>query len=237
MDSNTRKKDVLKVLIETFVHTNQPVGSMQIAEQLPYEVSSATVRNDVAEMTALGLLAQPHTSAGRVPTDTGYRHYVKMLTQQRRELNRRQREALLRHFQNLNNLQEKYQAAAKLLAELSGNIGFLMDDAKNIYLSGFSNVAKLPEFADESFRVRLMKALEQPEEFVEELSGPINPENPEDTNVFIGDTPRVRKTTIVISNFGPQRRRIVSIIGPTRMEYKKALPLVRYMKELLDEIQ
>lgn len=231
MDNNARKKDVLKFLVETFVHTNQPVGSMQIAEQLPYEVSSATIRNDMVEMTALGLLAQPYTSAGRIPTDKGYQHYVKILTKERKELSHRQQEVLTRHFKNLKSLQEKYKAAAKMLAELSGSMGFLMDDAKNIYMSGLSNMAKLPEFSDESFRIDLMQALEQPEELMDNLSL-----DSEDVNVMIGeDNSRIGKTTIVVSNFGPQGKKIISIIGPTRMHYKKALPLIDYIKKILDE--
>jgi len=232
MDNNTRKKDVLKLLVETFVHTNQPVGSLQIAEQLPYEVSSATIRNDMTELTALGLLTQPHTSAGRIPTDQGYRNYVKILSEERKELSKRQKEVLERHFKKLRNLQEKYKAAAKLLAELSGSVGFLMDDAKNIYMSGFGNVAKLPEFSDESFRVKLMEALEQPEELVSNLPVTLDPEN---VNVLIGDNPRMEKATIVLSNFGPNSKRVISIIGPTRMQYKKALPLIDYIKRILDE--
>ncbi len=230
MDNNTRKKDVLKFLVETFVHTNQPVGSMQIAEQLPYEVSSATIRNDMVEMTALGLLAQPHTSAGRIPTDKGYQHYVKVLTEARKELSKKQQEVLTRHFRSLKNLQEKYKAAAKMLAELSGSVGFLMDDAKNIYMSGLSNMAKLPEFSDESFRVDLMQALEQPEELMDNLSL-----DSEDVNVVIGEDNNIGKATIVVSNFGPQGKKIISIIGPTRMHYKKALPLIDYIKKILDE--
>jgi len=232
MDNNTRKKDVLKLLVETFVHTNQPVGSLQIAEQLPYEVSSATIRNDMTELTALGLLAQPHTSAGRIPTDQGYRNYVKILTEERKELSKRQRDVLERHFKKLRNLQEKYKVAAKLLAELSGSVGFLMDDAKNIYMSGLGNVAKLPEFSDESFRVKLMEALEQPEELISNLPVTLDPEN---VNVLIGDNPRMEKATIVLSNFGPNSKRIISIIGPTRMQYKKALPLIDYIKKILND--
>jgi len=232
MDNKTRKKDVLKLLVETFVHTNQPVGSLQIAEQLPYEVSSATIRNDMTELTALGLLAQPHTSAGRIPTDQGYRNYVKILTEERKELSKRQRDVLERHFKKLRNLQEKYKVAAKLLAELSGSVGFLMDDAKNIYMSGLGNVAKLPEFSDESFRVKLMEALEQPEELISNLPVTLDPEN---VNVLIGDNPRMEKATIVLSNFGPNSKRIISIIGPTRMQYKKALPLIDYIKKILND--
>lgn len=230
MDNNVRKKDVLKFLVETFVHTNQPVGSMQIAEQMPYEVSSATIRNDMVELTALGLLAQPHTSAGRIPTDKGYQHYVKILTEERKQLSKKQQEVLTRHFRNLKNLQERYKVAAKMLAELSGNVGFLMDDAKNVYMSGLSNMAKLPEFSDESFRVDLMRALEQPEELINNLSL-----NSEDVNVMIGEDNNIGKATIVISNFGPQGKKIISIIGPTRMQYKKALPLIDYIKKILNE--
>jgi len=232
MDSNTRKLDVLKTVIETFVHTNQPVGSMQVVEQLPYEVSSATVRNDLVELTEFGLLKQPHTSAGRVPTDEGYRHYVKVLAGERQELSRRQREALAAHFAKLQDLQAKYRKAAELLAEISGNVGFLMDDARNVYMSGLRNAARMPEFEDARFRANLLEALEQPESLMNELANNLVSEHP---NVIVGN-PRMHNTAIVVSNFGPTGKRVISIIGPSRMQYRKALPLVEYMKELLDEI-
>ena len=216
------------------MHTGQPVGSLQVMEQLPYEVSSATIRNDMSELTELGLLAQPHTSAGRIPTDLGYKTYVKVITEERKQLSKKQQEVLARHFEKLRSLQEKYQAAARLLAEMSGSIGMLMDDAKNVYLSGFSNIAKMPEFGDQQFGVKLMEALEQPKELMETASQDITSE---DVKVLIGqDNPQINKATIVITNFGPQGKRVISIIGPTRMDYNKALPLVDYMKKLLNDI-
>ena len=232
MNSNDRKKDVLRVLVETFVHTNQPVGSIQVAEQLPYEVSSATIRNDMVEMTELDLLAQPHTSAGRVPTDLGYRHYVKILTEERKEISKKQREILTSHLKSLKGFEDRYRTVVKLLAELTGGVGILMDDANKVYISGLGQVAKLPEFADKSFGIKLIEALEQPEEFMKALSGQINSN---DTSVLIGDNPQVRKATIVISNFGSNKKKIISIIGPTRMQYKKAIPLVDYMREILED--
>jgi len=234
MDGNTRKQDVLKTLVETFVHTGQPVGSLQVVEQLPYEVSSATIRNDMVELTEFGLLAQPHTSAGRIPTDLGYKTYVKVITGERKELSKRQQEVLFKHFAKLRSLQEKYQVAAKLLAEMSGSIGMLMDDAQNVYLSGFSNIARMPEFGEQQFGIKLMEALEQPKELMETASYGTNPE---DVKVLIGqDNPQMNKATIVITNFGPQGKQVISIIGPTRMDYNKALPLVDYMKKLLTDI-
>jgi len=234
MDGNIRKQDVIKTLVETFVHTGQPVGSMQVTEQLPYEVSSATIRNDMVELTELGLLAQPHTSAGRIPTDFGYKTYVKLITEERRELSKKQQEVLSNHFKKLRSLQEKYQAAAKLLAEMSGSIGMLMDDTQNVYLSGIGNIAKMPEFNDDQFGIKLIEALEQPKELMHNASQTLNPQ---DVNVLIGgDNPKINKATIVITNFGPQGKRVISIIGPTRMNYNKALPLVDYMRKLLNDL-
>lgn len=235
MDNNVRKQDVLKTLVETFVHTGQPVGSMQVMEQLPYEVSSATIRNDMAELTELGLLAQPHTSAGRIPTDFGYKTYVKVITEDRRELSKRQQEVLNKYFEKLRSLQEKYQAAARMLAKMSGSIGMLMDDTQNVYLSGMSNVARMPEFNDDQFGVKLMEALEQPKELMQNLNNSVNPG---DVNVLIGQDNllQINKATVVITHFGPQGKRVISIIGPTRMDYNKALPLVDYMRKLLNDL-
>jgi heat-inducible transcriptional repressor len=182
----------------------------------------------------LGLLAQPHTSAGRIPTDLGYKTYVRVITGERKELSKRQQEVLTKHFEKLRSLQEKYQVAAKLLAEMSGSIGMLMDDAQNVYLSGFSNIARMPEFGEQQFGIKLMEALEQPKELMEMASYGTNPE---DVKVLIGqDNPQMNKATIVITNFGPQGKQVISIIGPTRMDYNKALPLVDYMKKLLTDL-
>ena len=235
MDGNKRKQDVLKTIVETFVHTGQPVGSLQVVEQLSYEVSSATIRNDMVELTELDLLSQPHTSAGRIPTDKGYKIYVKVITEERRELSRKQQESLERHLHKLRNLQDKFRTAARMLAEMSGNIGVLVDDAQNIYVAGLPNVAKLPEFSNEQFRNNLIEVLDKPELLVNQLR---QIANLEDINVSIGqDNPKFNQTTVVVSQFGLKGNKVISIIGPTRMDYNKALPLVNYMKKLLNDLQ
>lgn len=233
MENNLRKQAVLRLIVEGFVQTGQPVGSMQVVEQLPFEVSSATIRNDMVELTELGLLAQPHTSAGRIPTDLGYKSYVKIITEARGELSRRQQDVLSNHLGELRDMQTKYRMAAKLLAELSGNIGLLIDDAQNIYLSGLSNIVKMPEFTDDNFGARLIEALEQPQDLLMKADPT---EDPTKTRVLIGqDNPKINRATIVISHFG-HGGQTISIIGPTRMDYNKALPLVNYMKKLLTDL-
>ena len=74
-----RKKKILTAVIEEYISTAEPVGSKLLAEKAGLKVSPATIRNELAELTALGYLEQPHTSAGRVPTAAGYRLYVNEL--------------------------------------------------------------------------------------------------------------------------------------------------------------
>src|SRR6476619_7947291 len=81
MPSADRRLEVLRAIIEDFIATNEPVGSKPLADRHNLGVSPATVRNDMAVLEEDGLIAQPHTSAGRVPTDKGYRVFVDRLTQ------------------------------------------------------------------------------------------------------------------------------------------------------------
>src|SRR6476659_7648880 len=76
-----RRLDVLRAIVEDYVSTNEPVGSKSLVERHQLGVSPATVRNDMAALEDEGLIAQPHTSAGRVPTDKGYRIFVDRLSQ------------------------------------------------------------------------------------------------------------------------------------------------------------
>ena len=82
MELSARKKRILAAVIEEYIATAEPVGSKHIAETAGLKVSSATIRNELADLTAMGYLEQPHTSAGRIPTPAGYRIYVNELMEQ-----------------------------------------------------------------------------------------------------------------------------------------------------------
>src|ERR671937_3085310 len=79
LDLSQRQREILIRVVEEYVATGQPVGSKSLVERSGMRVSSATVRNELSELERLGLLTHPHTSAGRVPTDRGYRYYVDRL--------------------------------------------------------------------------------------------------------------------------------------------------------------
>lgn len=76
MELATRKQQILAAVIENYIATGEPIGSKTLMNNEGLSVSSATIRNELSDLTSLGFLAQPHTSAGRVPTEAGYRYYV-----------------------------------------------------------------------------------------------------------------------------------------------------------------
>ena len=84
MELSERKKKILRAVVESYIQTAEPVGSKALAELAGVKVSSATIRNELAELTELGYLEQPHTSAGRVPSPQGYRLYVNELMEEQR---------------------------------------------------------------------------------------------------------------------------------------------------------
>ena len=78
-----RKKKILKAIIKTYMETGEPVGSRTISKFADLNVSSATIRNEMSDLTDMGYIVQPHTSAGRIPSDKGYRLYVDELTREK----------------------------------------------------------------------------------------------------------------------------------------------------------
>jgi heat-inducible transcriptional repressor len=80
-----RQEQVLRTVIEEYIARGAPVGSRHLREHFEFGVAASTIRNDLADLEDLGMLAHPHTSAGRVPTDAGYRHYVDAVVTERRE--------------------------------------------------------------------------------------------------------------------------------------------------------
>lgn len=79
MQPAIRKLKILEAIVDSYIGTGEPVGSKTLCDGLDFNVSSATIRNDMSELAELGLLTQPHTSSGRVPTNLGYRIYVDKL--------------------------------------------------------------------------------------------------------------------------------------------------------------
>jgi len=122
-DLSERKASVLHAVVEAYVATGEPVGSETIAERASLGVSSATIRNEMASLEEQGYLSHPHTSAGRIPTDAGYRHYVDALPAPTR-LKDGQRKQIAAHFaEAILDLEEVLKGSVHLLSRLTQYAG------------------------------------------------------------------------------------------------------------------
>jgi heat-inducible transcriptional repressor len=116
-----RKLEVLRAIVEDFIATNEPVGSKSLVDRHDLGVSSATIRNDMAALEEEGLIAQPHTSAGRVPTDAGYRLFVDRLTEIK-PLSGAERRAIATFLDGAVDLDDVLHRAVRALAQLTRNV-------------------------------------------------------------------------------------------------------------------
>lgn len=125
-DLTERQRDVLRTIIQDYISSAEPVGSRSVARKYGFRLSPATIRNIMADLAELGYLAQPHTSAGRVPTDLGYRFYVDSLMD-RRPLSRAEESLIARRFRPVRGeVEEMMREATKLLSGLSHSVGVVL---------------------------------------------------------------------------------------------------------------
>ncbi|TAM89886.1 MAG: heat-inducible transcriptional repressor HrcA [Jatrophihabitans sp.] len=121
MTPDDRKLQVLRAIVADFISTNEPVGSKALVDRHNLGVSPATIRNDMAALEEEGLIAQPHTSAGRVPTDAGYRMFVDKLTEVK-PLSGAERRAIQTFLDGAVDLDDVLHRAVRTLAQLTRNV-------------------------------------------------------------------------------------------------------------------
>ncbi len=130
MELTDRKKRILRAIVETYIATAEPVGSKVVVEKAGLDVSAATIRNEMADLTDMGLLEQPHTSAGRIPSVTGYRLYVNELMD-RQQLTLQETERINQALNlKMEELDRVIDRAGKVLSQISDYPVFTVAAAK-----------------------------------------------------------------------------------------------------------
>lgn len=242
MEITERQKQILCQIIEEYAETASPVGSVTMAKL--FHVSPATIRAEMARLEMLGLVAQPHTSAGRVPTDAGYRYYVNNLVEnggsavEESEVARKSLERGTHAIEVRVSSQSQADAAIRRavdsLVELTGNLG-LATIGGQLYLSGISRLFTQPEFMDTRRVQAVAKLLDNLEPWLREAA----PGEP--LNIFIGQENPIGKNSevsLIISKFRSpfSDRSYIGVLGPTRQNYSRVMSLVRYTGNMLEEI-
>ena len=180
-----RQKQLLSAIVELYTKTAVPVGSQALLEHYDFGVSSATLRNDMVALEEAGYLYQPHVSAGRIPTDEGYRMYVEEMMGDedlsREDQRRLQKELLMMKAKNT----RLSRSTAKLLSALSGNLAVSgMVGKDELYDFGMREMIEKPEFQEIDELCRLVETLDTLDE---KLDGVMLKLKDGETHIFIGN--------------------------------------------------
>lgn len=232
---NTRQAKLLAAIIDQFIQTALPVGSKRLLEMGTFSVSSATIRNEMGHLEEEGFLAQPHISAGRIPTAKGYRVYVKDFMEPTREETkvRRKFESLKEQYFKRKDQERAYEAVA-LLSQMIPNIAFAtVPHKERVYYLGLANVLRQPEFlVNPGLATGVVEVLEHRlTDFLERA------QVDDHVRYYIGDEhllPQMQSCSVLATAYKVRGSDgVVGIIGPMRMDYAYNTAALEMVADLL----
>lgn len=215
-----RKKILLNIIIKEHIKTGIPVGSNIIVEKYNLKISPATVRNEMANLENEGFIAQPHTSAGRVPTEKAYRFYISHLGKAKNQ------NSDYRIFNKI--LEQKNESSFKIVAKemvkFSNNAVFWAFHKHNLYYTGISNLLAQPEFAQSDLIYDISTIIDRLDEIIDSIFNDIK----FGSQILLGsENPFSDVCGVIIMKYKfAGNVGIFGILGPMRMNYEKNLNLV-----------
>ncbi|OGF23736.1 hypothetical protein A3H09_03315 [Candidatus Falkowbacteria bacterium RIFCSPLOWO2_12_FULL_45_13] len=224
-----RKELILKTIIKEYIKTAVPIGSEGLVEKYNLDVSSATVRNEMADLEEQGFIAQPHTSAGRIPTEKAYNFYLENLGE--KKLNDVEKKSLEQALAG--KAEVDFKKTAKAMAKISGNAIFWAIHKHNLYYTGISNLLHQPEFSRADMIYDISGLIDRLDEIISRIFndlkfGPqilLGSKNP-----FSAHCGAVITKYRLADDIG-----LVGILGPIRMSYEKNLALVKFINDIIIE--
>ncbi|MBI2416293.1 MAG: DeoR family transcriptional regulator [Candidatus Kerfeldbacteria bacterium] len=234
VELSQRKTALFSAILQEYVETAKPISSKALVEKYGFEVSPATVRNDMQELEELGLITHPHTSAGRIPTETGYRYYVEHYLERDRPLQSNVSHTFQAVWEVVETEQPERQikTLAKAVAEVAQQAVLVSFNPYSFYYTGITNVFSQPEFSDplvmQSFGVLI--------DHLDEVMTNLQPTSSRDIDILIGtDNPISARCSILVTDYQISDGVVgaVVVLGPLRMNYQLNYQILKYIKDLL----
>ena len=221
-------------MVREYTESALPVGSKVLTEKYGFKESSATIRNDMVKLEKEGLLYQPHISAGRVPTDEGYRYFVEEIMEDK-QLSLRDQKKLQAEVLKLRAQKSRMtRTMGKLLSSLSGSL-VISGNEKEMHDFGIRELLENPEFKEVDEFCKVVEALDYIDENVNSILKRVKKG---ETQIFIGkDNPikEISNCSMIVSPYKTEEgeKGLLAIIGPKRMQYAKNKSLLEYFKKIL----
>jgi len=236
MNITERQAEILNRIVEDYIDLTQPISSEFLEKKHDFGICPATIRIEMQKLTDKGYLYQPHTSAGRIPTDRGYRFFVDNLLEKGisefeeffkiEEILAAEREDILRWASDL----------TKFLAETYSSFAILHLISRDfLFKEGWGKLLREPEFKDRGVISDFLNFLENFEKNIEDLK--INSK----IRIFIGrENPfkKAKNFSIISSKccLPDEEEGIISLLGPKRMNYDKNISLINSLRRLLEDL-
>jgi transcriptional regulator of heat shock response len=232
-----RQIQLLRAVITEYINSSEPVGSVEIVKKYNMDCSAATVRNEMAKLIELGFLDMLHTSSGRVPTKTAYRFYLDELMQEQ-ELPVLQEVAMKqRLWPNRFHFEKLLREAAISLADITQYLSIATIDDGFVTHAGAVNVLDNKEFWEIDVAKSALLLLDD-YTLLEKIFNS-RPHGGE-VKVVIEDElgmEDLSKCTVVFTPYNSGNRNgHLAILGPSRMNYEKVIPSIKYTKNLIEEL-
>jgi len=226
MDS--RQSKLLNLVIENHISAAEPIGSRFLVSERGLEWSEATVRNDLRALEEEGYLSHPHTSAGRLPTEKGFRFYVDNLDFGRAKISKKDNDVLGISLKKTGDREAGRKGLARSLAELSEETALLAFSPERIYYTGLSNLFAKPEFRELEIVADLSEIFDHCEQCLEDFFDDVARE----PKFFIGEEHSFGKM-LSVGAFRFGATGLLALLGPMRMNYRRNWGLMGRVKELL----
>lgn len=220
-----RKDRLLQLIIENYLTIAEPVGSRFLIESAGLEVSGATVRNEMSDLEEAGYLTHPYTSAGRIPTELGYKHYVNNIMKEG-VLNNKVKNGISEIYKNGG--ENRIKNIAKQVAEYVNNSVIVALNKDSIYYTGISYLFSQPEFRNYTHAVSVSTIFDECEQRIESLYELVDNE----IKILLGnENPLGNACGIVVGKIGESG--LFAILGPLRMDYAKSVGVLKYISGVI----
>jgi len=230
MDLDKRKEELFNLVVENYIENAEPVGSKFLVSEEGLKFSEATVRNELRTLEEEGFLTHPHTSAGRIPTEKGYRYYIDHLDFDKGKISKRDSGFLENALSKENDYELARKNLAKALVELSNETIIIAFSLEKVYYTGLSNLFNKPEFQELGLAGNVSQVFDHCEECLESFFDKANDE----PKYFIGDEhPFGSMLSVLSARFGKNRDSLIAMLGPKRMDYKHNFGLIKKAMEII----
>lgn len=234
-----RKKRILEAIVRDYLHTAEAVGSRTIWRSYMPDLSPATIRNEMADLEEMGLIVQPHTSAGRIPTDLGYRYYINNIMKAR-QLTIKEEDIIGEGLKKIHNdVEDALHQTLKVLSHLLeyASVVATLNNKTRVYTSGISQMLKQPEFNNLNFTRHLLATIEE-EDLMADMIKEYTTEKGVTIRIGSENTfKEVKDCSVIMSSYSITNvaEGALGVIGPTRMSYAKAAGILETLSRRLEQ--